>query len=150
MNSKLSLMSALACAVVAQACSPSSQTGTTDSSPFPPGSSAQSVLQSLRPGDLVRSVANGDETKVRQLLQSGADVNERLLVSVSPHGKVAAHQEAITPLLAAIAMNYENIASLLINYQAKSPSAFQPTFQGYTAKDFLLYRGQNSTASLLR
>jgi hypothetical protein len=111
---------------------------------------AQTMLKSIRPGDLVRAAASGDEEKVRQLLRSGADVNETLMVTVPAHANVPPHQEAITPLLAAVANDYARIVSLLINFQAKSPAAFQPTFQGYTAKDFLHYRGQNSTACLLR
>ncbi|MFL5815366.1 MAG: hypothetical protein ACJ763_17450 [Bdellovibrionia bacterium] len=134
-----------ACTLTLQSCSSSK-----NDSPSLPANTTQSIYQSMRPGDLVRAAANGDENKVRQLLQSGADVNETVTVTVPSHGNIEAHSEAVTPLLAAVAMNYESIASLLINYQAKSANSFQPNFQGFTAKDFLLYRGQNATASLLR
>jgi hypothetical protein len=133
------------CALTLQSCSSSKS-----DPPALPANAAQSIYQSMRPGDLVRAAASGDESKVRQLLQSGADVNETVMVTVPAHGNVEAHPEAVTPLLAAVAMNYESIASLLINYQAIPANSFQPTFQGFTAKDFLLYRGQNASASLLR
>ena len=81
-------------------------------------------------GDLVRAVIRGDEQDVRKLLALGADVNENVGKDDAP----------ITPLFAAMAMDEEKIARILISHGAD----LQREYLGYTAADLANYWGQEN------
>lgn len=92
----------------------------------------QVAAKAKKPGKrkLVRAVIRGDEQDVRKLLALGADVNENVGKDDAP----------ITPLLAAMAMDEEKIARILIAHSAD----LQREYLGYTAADLANFWGQEN------
>lgn len=84
---------------------------------------------------LTKAVRDGDETKVRDLLDRGADVNESL----------GSGPEKVTPLMVAVAKRNPALVRLLIERGANTRNSFL----GYTAEDLSIYLGENESARLL-
>lgn len=76
-------------------------------------------------GDMVRAVVNNQLECLKDLLQAGADINEN----------VGDEDNMIDPLLAAVALQRDQIANFLMERGA----ATHRMFHGYRAKDFSLY-----------
>ncbi len=81
---------------------------------------------------LSKAVVDGNESKVRGLLDQGADINENVSDARNP----------VTPLMIAVAKHHTAIARLLLERGAES----ELKFQGYTAEDFSIYLSDDSTA----
>jgi hypothetical protein len=81
----------------------------------------------LADGDLTRAARDGDLPRVKELLASGALINEQI---VSASG-------TITPLLAAVIMGHAEVAQYLVMRGADT----QSTFQGYRAQEFYVHKG---------
>ena len=93
-------------------------------------------LQKSTHGDLIRAVLIGDEARVHSLLDTGTDINESF--QIENHG-------TITPLLAAAVSRNSKLTGLLIRNKASNA----PTFDGYTARDFLYYYQDEQNAELI-
>jgi ankyrin repeat protein len=94
-----------------------------------PGSSLP-VLQQIKDrleeasktGNLTGATARGDLEKVRRLLQSGANANE----------DVGQGADSITPLMAAVILNRNEIGLELMNFGARADARFK----GYSIREF--------------
>jgi hypothetical protein len=87
------------------------------------GASKQaSQERQISKGALTKAASVGDLRLTRELIDRGADVNERLGTT----GK------EITPLLAAVAGDHEQVVYALL----KSGATVHSSYSGYTARDF--------------
>ena len=72
----------------------------------------------------MHAAAVGDENRAKELIRTGADINEN----------VGTPDEALTPLLAATIAGHPAIATLLL----KNGAALEPCFRGHDAFVFAL------------
>ena len=86
-------------------------------------------------GELTKAVIQDDSSRVSRLLEMGADVNEN----------IGTEANRITPLLSAIVLGNETLASALI-LRGASPLS---TFEGYDAVDLADHLLMTQTLELL-
>lgn len=110
----------------------SSQNGSLNSS-----SDKDKVSVQNRPkrGDLTLAAANGQTSRVQDLLRQGADPNESML----------SNGNRMTPLMAAILHPRAEIIRALISRGATDTGEYL----GYTGRDFALYKNQDDIVNLL-
>ncbi len=97
---------------------------------------AQKERISAPEGELIRAVMKGEDGRILQLLNSGADINETL----------GSGPDLVTPLFAAIISRNKSAASILI----RNGAALDPTYKGYSAEDLALYFDDHETARLIQ
>ncbi len=82
----------------------------------------QKPIVKVEKGDLIRAIIDDDLERVKLLLNAGADINEN----------IGSETDEITPLIAAVILRREQIASHLIEKGAQ----LHPMYKGYQANDF--------------
>jgi ankyrin repeat protein len=110
----------------------SSQNGSVGS-----GSNKDNISSQNAPkrGDLTLAAANGQISRVQELLRLGADPNE----------SIVSEGNRITPLMAAILHPRGEIVRALISRGATDTGEYL----GYTGRDFALYKNQDDIVNLL-
>lgn len=118
------------------------QRSTEQTQPVAPAESEKPTTASDKPssdkpvlGELTKAVIQNDSSRVSRLIEMGADVNEN----------IGSEANRITPLLAAIVLGNEPLASALI-IRGASPLA---TFEGYDAVDLADHLSMTKTLELI-
>jgi ankyrin repeat protein len=91
--------------------------------------------KSVETGELTVAAFEGDISKVKELLMSGAYINENIGDS----------NNQITPLLAALINNQDQVVQLLIDRGAST----SPSFRYFNASDLALYLNKHETRKII-
>lgn len=90
-------------------------------------------------GELTKAAAQGDLARVEQLLKAGANINENVAKEEG---------ESLTPLLAAIAKQRQEVAVYLV----RNGAAVYPSYRRYRAKELATHAfgASNDVSNLMR